>query len=215
MASSPFPTNITASAFYVDRASGKLAIKIPSPTVIFFKMSTDEICKKFEPVYVQLAAQEHSIKFGIVNLLNEPTVTSMSRSTSTPIKVVPTLIFFFNGRASSVFNGSRNIPSISSWLKNQMHLLSQSSMQSREFVGSRPPPAHIPPSQPPQQYGDYPQRGFQQQPPPSQQLRSFGSQQSTGRIQQQGQQDDDVRMKLPDDVTPHNIPWEVMIKEYP
>ncbi len=208
-----------------------LNIDIPGNVLVFFKMEGCPGCTAFEPIFYQLARDERRINYGVTNLTNARDVIAMSRSTSTPIKTVPFLILYMSGRPFAKYIGKKNILAMKSFISKALFQVQTPSSQSQNgFMPQQALPQQH------GMYGSGGYRHPQMTPQQGQAgfNRQGGSQQSSqgnfwmpeigktpslqGVVKNNGannyaylndlDEEDETKLKLPNHVTPHNVPWE-------
>lgn len=179
--------------------------------LVFFKITNDNNCVEFEPVFAQLARKEQRVTCATLDVIQNRGVLNISRQTTTPINSVPVLILYVNGKPLAKFNGTRNLPSIQNFISN--------ALQSAGNTASPP--------QPQQQFmpRQTPTNVFANQgnaaPPPGHKsyMPDIGNAPSMKGIIKGGngggygignnvEEDDEPRLMVPDTVIPHNTPWE-------
>lgn len=208
--------NLNASNFRLTGTKVKaLCINHPGIVLVLFKMTNCEYSKAFEPIFFQLAAKDTRVNYAIVNVSQCPDVVKMSRETTTPINGVPQLILYMDGTPGFKFNGQKNIPSITAFITKALTASAESSQnsgQSTQFMQ-------------PNMYGQgqagYAPRapgvsGGQNQPKyytpeignaPSMQGMLKGGGGAYSMLGTGGEEEDDTKLIIPENVTPYNTPW--------
>jgi thioredoxin-like negative regulator of GroEL len=181
--------SIVALATNNFRVQGKtLAVNFGEPMLILFKMDSCPACTGFEPVFVQLAKEERRVAYGVVNISSDSQVAKMSRNTTTPVSSVPFLLLYKDGRPIAKFTGKRNIPSIKSFIEKALK--------------------SVPPSQ-----QSFAQPRSQEKIVDNFRNRGQPTGQAPSKYMHLGvEEEDEMRMLAPDQVTPYNAPWEAYKK---
>lgn len=213
-----------------------LGINIQGPVLVFFKMQTSDPSNEFEPIFTKLAGIDNRVSYGILDVVLNKDVIIWSRSTSTPIQVVPVLILYINGRPFAKFSGTKNIPSLQSFITQALQTIPAGNNQQKPFMqnmgqsnmygpsssgapsdprysmanqGQYPggPPSHPNPGQP----KNMPNLGTA----PSMKGVLKGNGSTPGYTSGGGyvEDDDDSRLMVPDTVTPWNAPWEADLQQ--
>jgi len=179
-----------------------LNINYGGNVLVFFKLQGCQGCAAFEPIFHQLSNEDRRVSYGILDLTYNRDIVQLSRSTTTPIQKVPHLILYSEGRPYARFKGEKNIQSLKNFISDATP---QQTPQKPSFV------------QPQQQnmYGGPPTRGNVYMPesqPPRQAINMANSgipaQQAHPSMRQQCEQDNEDCLMIPDQIIPHNMPWE-------
>jgi len=171
---------LTFRNFYIaGRQKKTLNINQNGIILVFFKMDNCPGCKSFTPLFYNLASQDRNIRYAVINLTQHRQVIQLSRSTVTSIQSVPLIILYNNGAPFAQFTGKKNIPSILKFIQTCSGMIKEKSQ-----------------SYAPQQQGYYPQQQSQQ---PSA---------NYAYADNEVEEDDDEKLNVPNEVTPHNTPWE-------
>jgi len=196
-----------------------LGISKMGNVLVLFKMSNDANCNQFEPIFATLATQENRVGFAVVDI--SPTspgreVVIWSRNTTTPINGVPMLLLYVNGVPHAKFNGARTVQSIRTFITKAL-----------EAAMSRGSPTVAPPASQGQfmqtptaasytpmptgaggnMYGGPAPRGGPHYAPEIKSPSLKGV--IKGGVPQGGVEvEEEYKLEIPDDVVPHNTPWE-------
>jgi hypothetical protein len=186
-----------------------LCTNLRNVALIFFKMDGCDNCAQFSPIFFKLAKTDNRVSYAILNITQNKDVVIWSRQTSTPINTVPTLILYINGKPHARFNGTKNIPSLQSFITQALATPSgaapmPAAAPQQQFMAA-PPPQNIYGGQPPQNKQMYmPDIG----PSPSMKNMIKGG---TG-VYPGGagyvEAEDENLLLAPDTVVPWNKPWE-------
>jgi thiol-disulfide isomerase/thioredoxin len=123
----------------VDRNFGvsgdMLMCNVPNINVLFvlFKTENCEYCKSTLPVFAELSRRELRVAWGVMDLGKYRSVIAMSKDTSFPLKSVPMLILFVNGRPHANYKGDRSVEGISKFLNSIIPTLNVQ----KKFVSSQ------------------------------------------------------------------------------
>ena len=101
--------------FYIQQASKGgtiLCTSIRGISVILFYSTSCDYCKKLIPIFKRLPGQIGGAQFGMANVSIDQLIVKMSRDTIAPIKYVPLIILYVNGRPFIRFDGDMNEESI-------------------------------------------------------------------------------------------------------
>ncbi len=182
-----------------------LVLDKPGVVLVFFKMTNCPLCKNLEPVFFGLARGENGISYGILNLDRDRKVSNMSRDTSTPIKVVPTLIIYINGRPHAKPKGTNHtIQSLRSFISRVVS--SQQAHPPQSSTSFMPPM-----SQSGGGRGYYPQQQSHQNKyyMPELNTSKFSSKKHVQPQLGGAEDEEEPKLETPNQVVPHNVPWEV------
>lgn len=214
----------------VGRQQKTLNINLPGRILVFFKMAGCPGCAAFEPIFYQLAGEERRVNYALIDLTDSRSVVEMSRSTSTPIQTVPFIMLYVDGNPFAKYTGKKNTPALKSFIGKALASFPSTASSQGGFMPQQPPAAN------PGMYGSggyhhpamAPQRGqsgFSQQPGPQQSqqgkvyMPEIGKTPSLqGIVKGDGtsqyaylndlDEEDEEKLRLPGQVTPHNVPWE-------
>nr|QBK86598.1 MAG: thioredoxin [Marseillevirus LCMAC102] len=210
----------------VGRNIKTLNINLSGNVLVFFKMQGCPGCGTFEPIFHQLAgaSTNDNIKYAACDLTNQRDIIKMSRQTSTPIQAVPFIILYVNGNPLAKYTGKKSIPAIKSFMTKALQhvppVQSQNFMpQQRESSGGMYGNGSY---NPPQMSPNQGQSGVNQQhdssdgkiwmpelgKAPSMQGVVKGSGGSQYAYLNDIDEDDEEKLSVPEQVTPHNVPWE-------
>ena len=169
-----------------------------------------------------------SVNYATCDISVNRQVPQMSRQTNHPIKAVPWIFFYSGGFPVACFKGKKNIPSLQAFINK--------ALQEAENRRQRTQNTFVPPNQgagnmysggqysraPSQGHpqGGRPQGGRPQGPPPKYWKPEIGKAPSiTGIVKGGGntqysylgnqvQEEDEEKALVPEDITPHNKPWD-------
>lgn len=211
--------------FYVNGQN--LCVNVPGVILIFFKSQGCQHCKQLEPIFLQFARSNSRISYGIIDLTYNKNVVNISRNTKTPIQTVPQLYLYFEGRPYARFKGNKNIQSLESFVTNALDMYSQSVQQAPQHAlapqygqQSAPQERHFVQQN---MYGAGSNRGGYAPDTQSMPRQASGMMQHGGHpvassahpsMPQQCDPDDDDCLFVPDQIIPHNMPWESDLRKY-
>jgi hypothetical protein len=197
---------LSAENFVVMGAKQKtLGINVPGNVLVFFKMRGCNNCAEFEPVFSTLARKEKRVTHAVLDVSSNRDVVISSRETNTPITAVPVLILYVNGRPHAKFNGTKNIPSIQSFITTALKAQRPSAPQQQQFMPSQTERTGGKVRQEAEGKTWVPDIGAA----PSMKGIIKGAGGRSGYAQGMNvDEDDEYRLAIPDTVIPHNAPWE-------
>jgi len=200
-----------------------LNIDRPGPVLCFFSMDSCPGCRTLTPIFNQIAREEPSINYAIINLTSNRDIVAMSRQSTTSISAVPCLLFFVDGNPFAKYNGKKSNVDIKSFIRKILQQMNSSHQQPtpREFVprgGSYDNNYSTQQMIPQQGHAGYTQQG-QHIPPNGGQSKSWmpdiGQPPKTkGHNKRESNYLDDVedeeedKLLLPEQIIPYNTPWE-------
>lgn len=115
-------------------------------TLILFKSPRCMGCKKFSPVFEQLAREYGSvIRFAFIDISIHRNVLAMARKSKTPINHVPFLLLYAGNMARAKYTGNMGISSLRSFLEEMARTGNVSTFTPTNLQRQRP--------QEPQQFG--------------------------------------------------------------
>lgn len=192
---------LTSADFVVMGSKQKtLGINARGNVLVYFKMNRDPNCEEFDPIFSKLTYQEQRVTHAVLDVTQHREVVQTSRDTTTPITAVPVLILYMNGRPLAKFSGNKNIPSIQGFITKAL----QASMQTQ----AQPSQTFMPQQAPSQS-----SRGGKTYAPdigaaPSMKGIIKGAGRGGYANGNNVEDDDEPRLMIPDNVIPHNAPWE-------
>jgi len=200
-----------------------MGINIEGNVLVFFKMSGDGNCNQFEPVFAKLSRQDQRIGFAILDVTQNKNVVLWSRETSTPVVAVPMLILYVNGRPHAKFNGTKNTESIQNFITKALQAAGgggaapqQQFMPGAGSVRQASAAAQRPPQGPSHGSGQH-QAGKPWVPDIGKAPSMKGIIKGAGRggyaMGNNVEEDDEPKLMMPDNVIPHNSPWEGEIND--
>lgn len=102
---------------YFESPDGKVMyLKMQGVVFVLFKSPTCHYCTEAMNSFQQLARTENKLKFAIVDVSKYRNIIRTAINSTTPIKNVPTLIFYVNGRPQANYKGPRDVMSIKQFL---------------------------------------------------------------------------------------------------
>lgn len=111
-------------------------LRYPGVVFVLFKKKDCKYCGSLYPILTKLS-QDRRLMWGIADVGDHRQIVAMSNTTNTPIKGVPMMILYVNGRPHAVYNGNRTIEDIAAFIN---HALSPPSSvpQPKAFVNAAP-----------------------------------------------------------------------------
>lgn len=197
---------LTSQNFHVvGQQRQALNINFAGNVLVLFKLDGCQGCGAFEPIFYQLAGVENRATMAVLNLSHHRDIIQQSRNTSTPIKKVPCLILYIQGRPRAVFNGKKDIPNLRKFITD---VLDSAASQQQSFA---PQQQSFVPQQ--NMYGGAQQGGAvympESQPPKvAARMAQHDGGMAHPSMSQQCDSDDEECLMMPDQIIPHNMPWE-------
>jgi len=207
---------LTDKNFYLaGRQTKTLNISVDGNLLVLFKMSACPACAQFEPIFYQLSQKDNRIRYAVCDISQHQNVTRLSQLTNYPIKAVPWIFLYSGGFPVARFKGKRNAPSVQAFVGKALQEVQNRQRRSqRSFVPQQPGTVNYPQNN--TQRSQYPNQP-QQQPkywkpdmdktPSMRGVLKGGAESSQYSYLGEGLGEDDDKAKLPEDVTPHNMPW--------
>lgn len=165
--------------------------------MVFFKITGDENCLTFDPVFAKFSTTDPSIVCAVLDVKNNPEVTKNARNSSTPITGVPTLLLYINGNPHAKYGGSRNLQSIQAFVNKALES-TRPPAQTNIYGGPGAP------SDP--RFSNMPDIG---KAPSMKRVLKADPRSNPNFVDE----DRDEKLMVPDSVTPWNVPWETELKE--
>ena len=214
----------------IGRERRSLYLNLPQAkgtVLVFFKSNKCPACREFEPMFAQIAQQDQRIDYAIADLSYDHKIIMMSRDTSTPIAKVPFIMIYANGHPVAKYKGSKSIQQIKQFISQILQRIPKpqqsqpgfmphgSHGQGNIYEGNQYPNTGLPPRQ--QQHAGYTTQrgnpgGNYHKPEigkaPSLQGIIKGGGGNEYAFLNQAEEEDDEKLLIPDQVTPHNMPWE-------
>lgn len=192
-----------------------LGITSGGNVLVFFKMRCAN-CAEFEPIFAKLANKENRVTHAILDLTQNKDVAISSRETNTPIMAVPVLILYVNGRPHALFKGKKNITSIQAFITKALQATAAAPARNQQqFMPSAKTGGKV------NKAGGYqtsaaggkawlPDIG--RAPSMKGIIKGAGSRSGGGgggySHGANVDDDDEPRLLIPDNIVPHNAPWE-------
>lgn len=106
---------------FIVRHSGDglvLCTRIPAYSFVLFYSHLCDISRRVEPIFRQLTLHVSGIHFATINVSNNKDVVVKSAQTIFPIKYVPLMLAFVDGRPFSCYRGDYTIQSMQLFLQS-------------------------------------------------------------------------------------------------
>lgn len=114
-----------------------MTLALPKPVVfVMFKTMQCQICPKIIPMFERMAQQDQRLAWAIVDVGQYRSIIGMARTSTTPIKSVPTFILYVNGRPQLNYKGERTPQHIKAFLDQALQKIA-----TKSFVPPRQNPA--------------------------------------------------------------------------
>lgn len=192
----------------VGRQKKTLVINVPGVILVFFKMNGCPGCETFQPILERLAGIDTRLNYGVINISDNKKVVQKSRETDkTVINTVPFIIFFVDGRPKAIYRGKRNVSSIQSFIGKMLSgpRSAPSFMPAGERSYTQPGHAGFSGHQPISPGGKaWMPEGLKKPSSMSGVVKGHSSYAQLGDLEDE----DDQKLLIPAEVTPHNLPWE-------
>jgi len=191
-----------------DQQPFSLQISIPDNTLVMFKLTGCMGCAAVEPVFSRLSNDERRVSYGVINLSENKEVANMSRKSNTLIEAVPHFIFYSQGKPKARFRGQdKTFDAFKKFISDILLTLQQ--QPSVQLVN--PPQTFVQ-----NMYGGGNQNGNSYAPdlqnPPrgmNKMLQDGNNVANTAHpSMKQCDPEDLACLLMPENVTPHNMPWE-------
>jgi len=168
---------------FSDAGGRALRCNIPGITFVMFVTDNCPNCKAAMPVFYKLSNVQMRVTWAIANVGTYRQLIAMAKNTNTPIRAVPMLILYVNGRPHANYKGdNRSEDEINNFLNKVLSSIDQN----------------------PQKFNA--NNNVQQNPYPQQQQTYQPQQQQD--VAMQGES-----MNMPNNVTPHNAPYLNVLKK--
>jgi thiol-disulfide isomerase/thioredoxin len=190
-----------------------MQISIQEPIFVMFKLQGCVGCAAIEPVFSQLANEDRRVSYGVVDLTQNKEVANMSRKSNTEIQKVPHFILYVQGKPKARFVGtSKTIDSFRKFLSDALLTLQQ---QPTVQMVNAPPQTFVQ-----NMYGGAPQNNTGYAPEMQNAPRGMNRMLQDGNpiantahpSMKQCDPEDKACLTMPEDVVPHNMPWESDIR---
>jgi len=90
-----------------------LELKVPGLVLVYFKGGNDGNCQKFDPIFYSVANTDKRIKYAIIDVEgSNREIINRSRNTTTPISVIPYMLFYNNGKPYSKYTNKSKSPEL-------------------------------------------------------------------------------------------------------
>ena len=103
-------------------APGGKLMKCSIPGLVFVMFSQDGcgICQRVMPMFDGMSNREMRVKFAVANVSKHRGIIGKARTTTTPIKGVPTLIMYNQGKPMAHYKGPRQIPNMMTFINSMV-----------------------------------------------------------------------------------------------
>jgi thiol-disulfide isomerase/thioredoxin len=129
--------NLTQRDFLLQQGpqGGLLCTRIKGLSLVLFYTNQCTYCHTLIPIFKQLPNNIGGAQFGIVNLSNNKDIVHISNQTIVPIKVVPFLILYLEGKPFLRYDGERSFEAIRKFIFDVTNNLKAK----QQFVNNHPP----------------------------------------------------------------------------
>ncbi len=184
--------SLTSQNFKVFKNGGSpsLYISTKNPLIVFFKMN-NPMCNNFQRLFMQSSGQ-CPITHAVIDISQHKDVAQMSRGTSTVIDKVPKVIFYKNGSPYATYKGNFQMGSFNNFVQRATAEAMRNAVQNPQQTRL-----------PQQTYAP------QMESMPNMQSVLQGNMGSNNYAYANNIEDqDEDKMDLPEQITPHNAPWQ-------
>lgn len=116
---------LTTKDFFLEQSQkgSSLCHRTPGVSLVFYYADACEGCQTIKPQYHQLPRVIGGCKFALVDLTKNPNLAQASKQTLAPIKYVPLLILYYDGRPFLQYDDDNSIEKIVEFVKYAMKIL--------------------------------------------------------------------------------------------
>jgi thiol-disulfide isomerase/thioredoxin len=107
---------------------------VPGLALMLFYSPGCEHCNKLFPVFKHLPGTINGCQFGIINVSTNRKIVEMSQNTVAPIKYVPYIVLYVNGRPFMMYKGEHTAESISRFVIDVAKNIEKKQQFSKEKV---------------------------------------------------------------------------------
>lgn len=108
--------------------------RIPGFSLILFYSTNCEYCHALIPIFKRLPGSVAGCQFGMVNVLKNKEALRLSQSTIVPIKYVPFIVLYYNGRPFISYKGPYDEEEIKRFIIDISNNIQKKQQFSREVV---------------------------------------------------------------------------------
>lgn len=106
---------------------GKLLFNnLPGISIVLIYSTNCTVCHTVIPIFKQLPQYVSKCKFGVINIDNNKDVVAKSLETTMPIKYVPQIIIFHNGKPFVKYTGEKKLEPMVNFFKDTISRVEQS-----------------------------------------------------------------------------------------
>lgn len=219
-------TQLSSRDFYLaGRRKKTLNISLSGNVLVFFKMPGCQGCRAFEPIFYQLFQNDKRVTYAVCDIAINKEVPQLSRQTNNPIQAVPWIFFYSDGYPVARFKGKKNIPSIQAFVgkalqeaqnrrrRTQSNFVPQQSQQGGNMYNGQYGQSHTGGYQGGNQGGrgnpnKYWKPEIGKTPKMGGIVKGGGGASQYSYLGNEVEEEDDIKALMPDNVTPHNKPWQ-------
>lgn len=184
-----------------------LGINLRGNILVYFKMGKDGNCQAFDPIFAQLAKVDKRIKFAVLDVEIYPKVVQLSRSTvQTQINAVPSLVLYIDGKPHAKCSGTKNVKSLQAFITAA--LKGNANTQQGQTQTFMPQNSHQGYNPQTQNAGRLPQGGGHSWKPEIGKPPSLKGVVKGYAVGNNVEEEEEMKLMIPDQVVPHNTPWE-------
>lgn len=190
-----------------------MQISVQEPIFVMFKLQGCVGCAAIEPVFSQLSNEDRRVSYGVADLTQNKEIANMSRKSNTIIEKVPHFILYVQGKPKARFVGATK--TIESFRKFLSDALIQMQQQPTVQIVNSPPQSFVQ-----NMYGGNQNNGQSYVPEMQNAPRGVNRMLQDGNSvansahpsMKQCDPEDKNCLTMPEDIIPHNMPWESDIK---
>ena len=121
--------------------------KVPNIVFVLFKSEACHFCTELVPMFNTLAQKDMRLTWAIADIGKYRNIVQMALNSTTPIKGVPMMILYVNGKPHANYKGARNIQGIMKFINEMLNQIQIP--QQPQFTQAPPPTARRAPQQQP------------------------------------------------------------------
>ena len=115
-----------------------LCHRIPGFSLILFYSTNCTYCHSLIPIFKRLPGSVAGCQFGMVNVMKNKETIRLSQSTIVPIKYVPFIVLYYNGRPFISYKGPYDEEEIKRFIVDISNNIQKKQQFSKEVVKEKP-----------------------------------------------------------------------------
>jgi len=130
---------LTRDNFRLETESGKqiLATSIPGFSLVLFYSKSCKYCHDFLPIFKSLPSKINNCQFGIFNVSQYVDIVNLSKQTNVPIRYVPYVILYLNGKPLVRYDGERSEAQVIKFIMEIMNKINRKQFKMPRQSSSR------------------------------------------------------------------------------